>query len=331
MIENFKIKLVIWLIVVLVVLAGIAFIFRGQIQNVILDKAQNEIIALRLNKAETYLNMARKLNKNSGHYHFLAGNIALLQKNDNEAISHYADALGLNYNPTQVLGYRAASYINKKEYNKAIDDYISILKISPGDSLASQRLSFIYFQLGRFKESADILKGVVDSIRPDNLKAESYGFLGRAYYLSGSYKESAEAYKKSLELSPNQPLVLVRLARTLRDIGDYSGAIDEINKALKINPDYKPAFCTLSGVYNKIGEYNKSIEVAKKGSEGGTINSANILCLYNAGVANYSKDSLVEAKSNFEKFLSEIQSLNLQSSEDKKLESQAKEFLSKIK
>jgi tetratricopeptide (TPR) repeat protein len=98
-----------------------------------------------------------------------------------------------------------AYYYRRRDYAAAIDAYLKATKIAPAYTI-------VYNQLGY-----------------------SYEFLGR-------YPEAEAAFRKYIELLPDDPNPYDSYAELLMKMGNYRGSIQQYEKALAIDPKFATAF-----------------------------------------------------------------------------------------
>jgi tetratricopeptide (TPR) repeat protein len=78
-------------------------------------------------------------------------------------------------------------------------------------------------------------------------------FLGQSLYEEGKYKESAEAFRRCLQLRPDDATVLNKLGTSVMEAGDYAGAEPFLERALAIDekalgPDHRDVATDLNNL-----------------------------------------------------------------------------------
>jgi len=84
------------------------------------------------------------------------GNIKLLERKYQDAISSYTKAIELFPHSAIYYSNRAASYSHVGEHAKAVDDCNNAIKIDPNYAKAYSRLGLAYFSLGKYKEAVQL-------------------------------------------------------------------------------------------------------------------------------------------------------------------------------
>jgi tetratricopeptide (TPR) repeat protein len=95
-------------------------------------------------------------------------------------------------------------------------------------------------------------------IVPDD--AAVLGSMGLAYAGAGKWPEAVEAYRRSLSLDPRQPLTLVNLGLALEAQGDQAGALGAYQQALGVDPREPVALLNLGNVYFRQGDAAQATE-----------------------------------------------------------------------
>jgi tetratricopeptide (TPR) repeat protein len=99
-------------------------------------------------------------------------------------------------------------------------------------------------------------------IIPDD--AAVLGNLGLAYAGAGRWPEAVAAYRRSLSRDPRQPLTLVNLGLALEAQGDLAGAAGAYQEALGVNPREPVALLNLGNVYFRQGDARQAIALYRQ-------------------------------------------------------------------
>jgi cytochrome c-type biogenesis protein CcmH len=121
-----------------------------------------------------------------------------------------------------------------------IPDLVQRLRADPDNDQGWYNLGMLYREARRFAESEQAFRRAME-LRPENPDYAAY--TGEALLLLGGRTPPAEAeslFRRALRLQPGNPQALYYLA-TLRDIrGDHSGALDELIALLRSAPADAP-------------------------------------------------------------------------------------------
>ena len=104
---------------------------------------------------------------------------------------------------------------------------------------------------------------------------------GVKYSLNGNYKKAIESFKKSIEISSDNPDAYRELATVYKHKGNYTKSIELFKKSISLNPDSDQSYYGLGVIYHDQGNYNKAIALYKKVVE---LNPKNPNCYFNLGM-----------------------------------------------
>lgn len=131
-------------------------------------------------------------------------------------------------------------------------------------------------------------------------EAKEYREKGEAFYKAGRYHEAIEAFRKSLQLKPEQPALQFNLGIIYDRLQQRQEAIKAYGEAVRLKPDYPLAHFNLGNAYLDEGEYGKAIEPYKQASQ---LDSIAPEAFYNMGVAYLELGQQDEAVKSFKEAL----------------------------
>jgi tetratricopeptide (TPR) repeat protein len=154
----------------------------------------------------------------------------------------------------------AQKLLDDKNYEEALDTFLSITTDDPENALAHQGISECYYCLDQFGEAIDASEKALD-IDP-NLSIP-HTILAFANIHTGDLKKSHSHAQVALKLDPNSYETLNCYGVILLLEGDFSEAELYLKKALQIKPNSIPTHQNLAMVYDKSGNTSKYFEEAK--------------------------------------------------------------------
>ncbi len=77
----------------------------------------------------------------------------------------------------------------------------------------------------------------------------------------------SDAFRKLLERSPDNPMILYSLGSELFKEGRHAEARDHLSRAVETKPDYSVAYRTLGRAHSELGETAEARRVFEKGRE----------------------------------------------------------------
>jgi tetratricopeptide (TPR) repeat protein len=90
--------------------------------------------------------------------------------------------------------------------------------------------------------------------------AEAYNVRGGAALDAGNWGAAADAFRKGLELAPDDPSLRHRLGTALFQLGDLRGAEDQFTRVANSSPQFTRAHYSLGVLLNSTGRYAEAIE-----------------------------------------------------------------------
>jgi tetratricopeptide (TPR) repeat protein len=127
------------------------------------------------------------------------------------AAQYFSNALRLNPKSIEALYGRGLFYQETKEFNKAFEDYTSILRIDPNYKDAHYNLGYIH--LVHLKVYDQAIRHFNDAIRSDPYFVQAYYNRGLCYENLGDIAAAAKDYKQALNIFPTYKLAKEGLKR----------------------------------------------------------------------------------------------------------------------
>ena len=156
----------------------------------------------------------------------------------------------------------AILYLQKKEYDKAIDAAERSLTLDPGSAWAIWRYARVLTFSGRPEEAIPLLE---KAIRLNPLgPSPFYGDLGLSLRLTGRFEEAVVFYKKAIERSPNDFWFHAHLAAVYIMMGRDEEARAEAAEVLRINPKFSLEWFAKTTLLKDRSAVEKSVEALRK-------------------------------------------------------------------
>ncbi|MGV7220034.1 MAG: tetratricopeptide repeat protein [Nitrospinales bacterium] len=179
--------------------------------------------------------------KNKSVALYKRGNAHLSLGNFDVAIDDYSKALEINPNFSKAFSQRGIAY-----EKKGLADQ-SMANVTSGMAYAK-------------KEEYDLAIAEFSSaikINPDN--GDIYYKRGKVYALMEKHDEAIQDYSKALEQIPDNPFVYYRRGSAHLAKGEKDLAIRDYTTAIELKPDYADAFYSRGNVYSSLGQKEVSI------------------------------------------------------------------------
>jgi len=152
--------------------------------------------------AKAVSNFKTTIDQDPEYYHaFIQLGILFSVKKNKLAVDYFMNAIKLNPQSIEARYGLGMFYQETEEYDKAIIEYDSILRIDPKYKFVHYNLGYIY--LVYLKVYPKAVKCFTDAINCDTKYAEAYFNRGYCYELMGDIQNAKADYNKALELRPN--------------------------------------------------------------------------------------------------------------------------------
>ena len=113
------------------------------------------------------------------------------------------------------------------------------------------------------------------------------------------YKAAEVAYKKSLQLEPDQPVALLNLGNLYKEVDKPKEAEECYLKIIKMKPEHSVVYSNMSAIKLNAGDYPSTIKYAKIGLAKAKSDHVRQLCSFNMSAAYSNIDSCQQAKKYF--------------------------------
>jgi tetratricopeptide (TPR) repeat protein len=191
-----------------------------------------------------------------------------------------------------MLGYQAES---SQDIDRAIQEYLTVLRTDPAAQSVKARLADLYFSLGDFPNAqryaneaaegtgqdaqlltqvAKILVGVGQgdravtlldrAIEQDPTSSEIYFAKGLLLLNLKRLPEAEQAIRAGLARNPESPVGQYHLGRILLEAGKLGEAIASFERAIAINQSFEPAYLALASLYEARQEKDKAAGILQR-------------------------------------------------------------------
>ncbi|MGE5646948.1 MAG: tetratricopeptide repeat protein [Acidobacteriota bacterium] len=221
-------------------------------------------------RATAYYNFAM------GHmYAELAATYGYRSDYVDKAIGHYRAALTADPSAGYVSEELTDLYMQSGKLRDAVTQAEEMLKVNPDNIEARRMLGRIYARLiGDQQQSSRVndqmLKKAIEqyekvvAVQPDD--TDSWLMLGRLHKVAQNSADSEKAYKKALELDPDNEFAISGLAQVYSDLGDSRGALEMWKKLAEKDPRPQ-ALVALANAYEQAHDYKSAAQTLRRALE----------------------------------------------------------------
>lgn len=193
-------------------------------------------------KAQDEYKKAIELDPQSSSLRLEMANVQLRRRNLRMALQETEAAIRLNPDNVEAHKLLATIYLGvvgnedpnassaSAEYlKKALQEYETIVKLSPEDSSSLLSLGDLYRRDGQTDKAIASLKKYLEAVPASDM---ALSLLSEIYVNQGNFNEAIGLLKKALEASPGLPTLLAQLAFTYEQAKDYKNAIETYKLAV---------------------------------------------------------------------------------------------------
>ena len=173
-------------------------------------------------------------------------------------ISYASEAIKiLSDSDEEAYVYRGGAYLNKKNYDKAIEDFNQVVKLKP-NSERGYRLRAMVWQAKKNYDNA--IADYSESIRINPENEDMYNERGWSLALKGDYDRAIADCNIAIKLKPNFANAYDSRAFAYAGKKDYDRAISDYTKALQLDPKMEGSYLERGKAYTAKGEYKKAAD-----------------------------------------------------------------------
>jgi tetratricopeptide (TPR) repeat protein len=230
-------------------------------------------------KAPAASKPAAAADKASAYYNYSLGHLysemaaAYGNRGDyfNKAVESYKAALKADPSATFISEELSDLYIQSGKLREAVLDAEDQLKQNPADLNARRLLARIYTRLIGDSQTnqvdQEMVKKAVEQYQKitesDPKDLDSWLMLGRLQKVLQNSTEALTAYRKALELEPENEDAMTGLATVYADLGDNKAAAEMLRKVAEKNPNPR-SLTSLAGVYEQLKDYSLAAEMLRR-------------------------------------------------------------------
>jgi Tfp pilus assembly protein PilF len=152
----------------------------------------------------------------------------------------------------------AQGYFAAKQYDKAEDAYLQILRRDENNALALANLAAIELEQNKLDDAEKHIKTALAQKSDD---AYNLSILGYLKFRQEKYDDALDALSRAAKLDPQNPEIENYLGVTLGHKGLRTQAETALRKAIQLDPNYAPAHNNLAVIY--VSQQPPLVELAR--------------------------------------------------------------------
>mmetsp|Transcript_24407 Transcript_24407/g.68436 ORF Transcript_24407/g.68436 Transcript_24407/m.68436 type:complete len:759 (-) Transcript_24407:41-2317(-) len=202
------------------------------------------------------------------------GVAAYKAKDYKNALSQLNDSIEVNPHIMEILGYRAATYMQVQKFDEAVADAEKIIEMWPNEAEGYYRMGQIYLKTNNYKEAmvqfeyglhqdpqfAPIIQ-VQDQMQKDSARMEILAAVegGRQYFRVGNYMGAISAFSVAIQKNEENPHYYIYRAIASMALDNYNDAKLDVMKSVELMPTWPKTDVRKQGYLKKEGELNRML------------------------------------------------------------------------
>ena len=186
------------------------------------------------------------------------GVIQARNKNSDEALKLFNQALEINPNHHRAHNNMGNIYRTRGQYERAIRSYQNAIKSNPSYAVAYANLARTLDATGKYQEAE---KNLMTAIRINPNNDYIRNGLCVALKKQGKFDEAETACQKALSINAMYKPARFNLADIYRSTGRYEAAVKELERVLGMDPESRKARYMLYDVYRQLGRIEDAVRV----------------------------------------------------------------------
>ncbi|MCA6074447.1 tetratricopeptide repeat protein [Fulvivirga sedimenti] len=188
---------------------------------------------------------------------FQHGIVSMKLEKFEEAVSDFQRAEAKGISPGDINPLMAEAYYALHEFKKAAVYFDKIVRATPGDLQAWQKLGTSHYYDGQFVQ-AD--KALTEAIDRGNTSKESFGYRGMSRYKLDRKEDAFNDLTRVSTMGFTNEDAYYFLGEMLMEKGQNETAIAQLNKAIALNPQKCGAYEARARAYSSMNEISLALE-----------------------------------------------------------------------
>lgn len=143
---------------------------------------------------------------------------------------------------------------------KAENEFKTAVTLQPDSEDAVATLAYLYNEEGDPARAAEVLNKVPEGDRSGKV----YSALGYTYEQGKDYKKAIEAYKKSLQLDPDNLDTQRSLAQNLMNDNQSEAALEQYKQIVEGDPHDAQSYQRIAEIYRRDGKFDMALDALRK-------------------------------------------------------------------
>jgi len=170
------------------------------------------------------------------------------------AVEQYQAILRINPNDDDAALWLSRLYRMQNEHDKAEEVLRNLINREPENENAAGQLTQLLLDEGKSQDAINLLQGILKRAPTGQL----YDLLGDAYTQSHDEADAETAYRKAMDLEPDEMDHRRGLAQSLLAEQKYKEALQQYQRIVAMDADDPDTYVRLAEIYRQLHDYNKA-------------------------------------------------------------------------
>jgi len=153
--------------------------------------------------------------------------------------------------------HRAAAYLQRGDFNFAIQDYDQAIRLNPQYAAAYHNRGIIHARNGEYERA---VQDYDEAIRLDPNDAGAFINRGVVYQDKRQYEPAIADYSQAIRIDPKNPYGFMNRGNTYEEIGQYDLALLDHDQAVRLKPNEAKTFMNRGNVYRDKRQYDRAVQ-----------------------------------------------------------------------
>lgn len=164
--------------------------------------------------------------------------------------------------------FKEAKY-DKAKYDEAIASYLQFMEKNPSAYQVQLSIADCYLEKGEFEKAIELYNKVIEQAKTDQalgkeMTAKAQAGIGDCYLKQNKLQEAQDYFKQSVDNSPNDEILAYNVGEIYFKNQNYDEALRYFGLAAQIKPDWPDPYLKLGYVYINKTDYANAISKLEK-------------------------------------------------------------------
>ena len=178
------------------------------------------------------------------------------QRDYENAVADFSDALRIDPNHATALSNRAFAWTMKRDYDRALADYSEMIRLDAKNAASFSNRGAVCATKG---DDEKALADFGEAIRLDHNFAAAYKWRASLWRKHHQYENAIAEYTELLRIDPKNAVAYADRGFAWRAKRDFPKAIEDYSQALRLDPTFTSAYVERGTVWQARRDFDKAL------------------------------------------------------------------------